>query len=87
MDVIPTNPFAEDVLRVVLDKIRQSYYENPRQIYVFFYYAYDAEIAALMTDEILTFTDEIDCTDLFPDYDRHERILIFEMQPAGAHPA
>lgn len=81
------NPFAEDVLRVVLDKIRQSYYENPRQIYVFFYYAYDAEIAALMTDEILTFTDEIDCTDLFPDYDRHERILIFEMQPAGAHPA
>ena len=36
------NPFAEEVLRAVLGKIQQSYYENPRQMYLFFYYPYES---------------------------------------------
>ena len=32
------NPFTDDILRIVLHRIRESYYENPRQIYLYFYY-------------------------------------------------
>ena len=73
------NPFAEEILQVVLARIRQSYYENPRQMYLFFYYPFDGEAAALMTADGLSFADEIDCTGLFENYDRRERILVFEI--------
>ena len=73
------NPFADEVLRVVIGKIRESYYENPRQMYLFFYYPFDGEVSILMTEDGLQFVDEIDCTDFYLMYDRHERILIFEM--------
>ena len=73
------NPFAEEVLRAVLGKIQQSYYENPRRMHLFFYYPFEAEAAALMTAGGLQFVDEIDCTQLFENYDRRERILVFEM--------
>lgn len=73
------NPFADEVLRVVIGKIRESYYENPRQMYLFFYYPFDGEVSILMTEDGLQFVDEIDCTDYYLLYDRHERILIFEM--------
>ena len=73
------NPFAEEVLRAVLGKIQQSYYEDPRQMYLFFYYPFEAEMAALMTADGLQFVDEIDCTELYENYDRRERILVFEM--------
>ena len=72
------NPFAEEVLRAVLGKILQSYYENPRQMYLFFYYPFEAEAAALITADGLQFVDEIDCTELYEHYDRRERILVFE---------
>lgn len=73
------NPFADEILQIVLRRIRQSYYENPRQIYLFFYYPFEAEVAALMMEDGLQFVDEIDCTGLYEQYDRRERILIFEM--------
>ena len=73
------NPFADEVLRIVIGKIRESYYENPRQMYLFFYYPFDGEVSVLMTEDGLQFVDEIDCTNLYLLYDRHERILIFEM--------
>lgn len=73
------NPFADDILKIVLGKIRQSFYENPRPMLLFFYYPYEAETAALMTADGLGFVDEIDCTQLFENHDRRERILIFEM--------
>ncbi len=63
----------------VLGKIQQSYYEDPRQMYLFFYYPFEAEVAALMTAGSLQFVDEIDCTELYENYDRRERILVFEM--------
>lgn len=73
------NPFADEILRIVLGKIRQSYYENPRQMYLFFYYPFDGEVAALMREDCLQFVDEIDCTGLYEVYDRRERILVFEL--------
>ena len=73
------NPFADEVLRIVIARIRESYYENPRPMYLFFYYPFDGEVSALMTEDGLQFVDEIDCTGLYEEYDRRERILIFEM--------
>ena len=73
------NPFTEEVLRIVLDRIRQSFYDHPRQIYILFYYPFEAEAGVLMTEESLMFLDEIDCSDLYGHYDRRERILVFEM--------
>lgn len=73
------NPFSVDILRKVIARIRESYYENPRDITLFFYYPSDEYISYLMTVEELSFIDEIDCSDLFVENRAKERILIFEL--------
>ncbi len=73
------NPFSEVILQAVLQEIIGSWYDNPRQMYLFFYYPKDEDVALLsMYDEIL-FYDEIDCTDLYGGQDGRERILIYEL--------
>ena len=73
------NPFSAEILKTVLAKIMDSYYENQRELLLFFYYPSDEYIGYLMTHEVLAFVDEIDCRDLFPGNDPRERILIFEV--------
>ena len=72
------NPFTIEILRKALSRILESYYESPREIFLFFYYPADDYVAALMTLEELEFYDEIECDDLFPG-DPRERILIFQL--------
>ena len=71
------NPFSVDILRKVLAKIEDSYYENPREIQLFFYYPSDEYISELMTVDMLSFVDEIDCRDLFDGENPRERIMVF----------
>ena len=71
------NPFSVELLRSVMAKILQSYYENPREIFLFFYYPSEEYISYLMTVDELEFYDEIDCGDLFENRDPRERIMIF----------
>lgn len=71
------NPFSVEILRKVLAKIEDSYYENPREIQLFFYYPSDEYISELMTVDILSFVDEIDCRDLFDGENPRERIMVF----------
>ena len=59
------NPFSVELLQKVLAKIYTSYYENPREILLFFYYPSEEYISCLMTEEQLLFYDEIDTRDLF----------------------
>ena len=73
------NPFSVEILKTVLAKIMDSYYENPREFQLFFYYPSEEYVAYLMTQDNLMFVDEIDCGDLFPGNDLRERILIFEV--------
>ena len=61
----------------VLAKIEDSYYENPREIQLFFYYPSDEYISELMTVDMLFFVDEIDCRDLFDGENPRERIMVF----------
>ncbi len=74
------NPFSEKILRVVLDRILDSWYEDPREMYLFFYYPEDEYVGRLMMTPELAFVDEIDCTDLYQHPNRRERILVFEVE-------
>ena len=60
-------------------RILESYYESPREIFLFFYYPSDDYMAYLMTVDELEFYDEISCEDLFDGKDTRERILIFQL--------
>lgn len=73
------NPFSTEILQKVISRIMESYYENPREILLFFYYPSDHYISYLMTHDNLEFYDEIDCADLFDEYNKRERILIFSV--------
>jgi hypothetical protein len=71
------NPFSVEILHKVMARILESWYEHPRDIYLFFYYPADEYVAYLMTVDELEFYDEIECDDLFDGYDERERVLIF----------
>ena len=73
------NPFSVEILRSVVERIKESYYMNPREIQLFFYYPSDEYLSYLMTVEELLFEDEIDCRDLFEGNDKRERIIVFSM--------
>lgn len=74
------NPFSVEILHSVVGKILDSYYENPRQMLLFFYYPNDEYLSYLMTEPMLSFLDEIDCQDLYEGENTRERILIFEIE-------
>lgn len=73
------NPFSVEILQKVLAGILDSYYGNPRELQLFFYYPSDEYVAYLMTQDDLMFVDEIDCMDLFAGNNPREKILIFEI--------
>jgi SAM-dependent methyltransferase len=73
------NPFSAEILHKVMARIIESYYENPREIFLFFYYPADEYIFYLMTVDELDFYDEIECDDLFEGKDNRERIMIFQL--------
>ncbi|MBQ7093255.1 MAG: class I SAM-dependent methyltransferase [Clostridia bacterium] len=73
------NPFSVEILHKVMARIIGSYYENPREMYLFFYYPSDEYISYLMTVNELEFYDEIECGDLFEGNDSRERIMIFTL--------
>lgn len=73
------NPFSVKVFQKVLGKILNSYYEDPREMLLFFYYPSEEYVAFLMTAEPLVFYNEVDCRDLFPGNDQREKILIFSI--------
>ena len=77
------NPFSVEILRKVMARLLESYYENPREVFLFFYYPSDEYIAYLMTVDELEFYDEIMCDDLFEGNDPRERIVIFSLPDYG----
>ena len=73
------NPFSVEILHKVMARILESWYEKPREIFLFFYYPADEYISSLMTVDELEFYDEIECDDLFAGKDIRERIMIFQL--------
>lgn len=73
------NPFSVEILQPVLARIYESYYENPRELFLYFYYPSEDYVSSLMAQEQLMFYDEIDTSDLFSGEDNREKILIFQV--------
>ena len=73
------NPFSVEILHKVMARVLESYYENPRELRLFFYYPSEEYISYLMTVDTLEFYDEISCGDLFEGNDPRERIVIFSL--------
>jgi len=73
------NPFSVEILQKVMARIIESWYEYPREVYLFFYYPADEYMSYLMTVDELEFYDEIECDDLFKGSDPRERIMIFQL--------
>ena len=73
------NPFSVEILHKVIARILESWYENPREVFLFFYYPADDFLSYLMTVDALEFYDEIECDDLFDGKDIRERIMIFQL--------
>lgn len=73
------NPFSVDILKTVLHRIFESYYNSPREILMFFYFPSDEYISQLMTTDGIMFEDEISCNDLFTENGDRERIMIFSI--------
>lgn len=74
------NPFSLEILKAVMRQILDSYYQNPRKMYFFFYYPQDDYLSWLMTADEIVFYDEIDCSDLFAGENERERIMIFGIE-------
>ena len=74
------NPFSVQILQSALGRIMASYYANPREMKLFFYYATDPYLTCLMTADLLQFLGEIDCRDLFDGGDMREKILVFGLE-------
>ena len=73
------NPFSVELLRKVVARLLESYYEKPREMLLFFYYPSEEYISYLVTVDELEFYDEINCSDLFEGEDLRERIMIFSL--------
>ncbi len=73
------NPFTVEILHKVMARICDSWYEHPREVFLFFYYPANEYISYLMTVDELEFYDEIECDDLFAGNDPRERIMIFQL--------
>ena len=51
------NPFSVDILQKVMMQVMDSYYENPREILLFFYYPSDEYLNYLLNFDALTLHD------------------------------
>ena len=78
------NPFSVEILHKVMARIIDSWYESPREIFLFFYYPADEYISYLMTVDELDFYDDIECDDLFEGNVQRERIMIFQLPDFGS---
>ena len=73
------NPFSVEILKKVMARILESYYENPREVLLFFYYPSEEDLSYLMTVNELEYCDEIHCGDLFEGKNPRERIVVFSL--------
>lgn len=71
------NPFSLELLKSVMERVMESYYENPREMILMFYFPSDEYVSYLTCETELDFLDEIECDDLFEENKSRERILMF----------
>lgn len=74
------NPFSVKVVQSVIGRIKESWYECPREMILLFYYPSEEYITYLMSERELEFLEEVDCSDLFEGHNKREHILLFKIE-------
>ena len=70
------NPFSVEILKEVVENIKQSLSENKREFKMFFYYPSKEYLEYL--NENLELVENLECFDLFKEYDAREYIAVFK---------
>ena len=73
------NPFSVELLQKVMERILESYRQDPREMLLFFYYPSEEYINYLLAMEELKFYSGIGCADLYEGSDLREQVLIFKI--------
>lgn len=71
------NPFSVKILQGVLTRILESWYEQPREMKLFFYYMLDEMRSFMLAQDMFSYAGEVDCGDCFRNADAKERITVF----------
>ena len=73
------NPFCLEILKQAMARILESWYENQRELRLYFYYpSQEYEVYLNGLDE-LQYEGAVNCMDLFPGNNMREKILIFSL--------
>lgn len=73
------NPFCLEILKQAMARILESWYENQRELRLYFYYpSQEYEVYLNGLDE-LQYKGAVNCMDLFPGNNMREKILIFSL--------
>lgn len=70
------NPFSVEILDEVIKNIKKSKKDIKRDVMLYFYYPSVEYRSYLESDKEISFIEEIDCTDLFKEYNEREYILV-----------
>lgn len=73
------NPFSVEILKEVINNLKKSKEEYNRDIMLFFYYPSKEYLKLLECDGDISFVEEIDCKDLFKEYDERECIVVYHL--------
>lgn len=73
------NPFSVEIFRKTYANILDSWYEQPREILLFFYYISDDYLDYIYGHTELRFCEEIDCGAFYAGERSRERILVFSL--------
>ena len=72
------NPFSVEILKEVINNIKKSKLESDREFKLFFYYPSKEYLEYLSSDSNIIFIEDLDCHDLFSEYDERECIKVYK---------
>ena len=75
------NPFSEEILAAVVERLVDSWYRTPREMRLLFYYPSDGFRLWLQNCEALSFYTALDCRDLFAEENSRETVLVYRVSP------
>ena len=73
------NPFSVEVLKEVIENIKKSKEVLEREFTLFFYYPSKEYLEFLNNNSQITFVEDIECYDLFQEFDPRECIKIYKI--------
>lgn len=73
------NPFSVEIFKGVLANIMESFYDNPREMYMIFYYPSDEYLMCLSQEYGVSLYDEIDCSDISGGEAPRERVVVYRI--------